>query len=123
MSRIIREIIKIYLYQNKIEEEVKNIEIMYLPDLSIFNFLSVFVLVQRILNYHPHYPTHRLYFGEVETHYRLKISSVRNEYFKSYSTSLSGAFTESPNLEAKSDLFRSLLAGYGSLKGISNIVQ
>ena len=38
----------------------------YLPDLSIFNLLSVFVLVQRILNY---YPTYRLYFGEVKTPY------------------------------------------------------
>ena len=42
---------------------------MYLPDLSIVNLLSVFVLVRRILNYYPDYPTHRLYFGEVETPY------------------------------------------------------
>ena len=41
----------------------------YLPDLSIVNLLSVFALVQGILNYHPNYPTHRLYFGEVETPY------------------------------------------------------
>ena len=31
--------------------------------------LSVSVLVQGILNYYPNYPTHRLYFGEVETPY------------------------------------------------------
>ena len=53
--------------QNK--EDVKNREIRYLPDLAIFNLLSIFVLVQRILNYYPNYPTHRLYFGEVETLY------------------------------------------------------
>ena len=46
---------------------MKHREIRYLPDLSIFNLLSVFVLVQRILNYYSYYPTHRLYFGEVET--------------------------------------------------------
>ena len=28
-----------------------------------------FVFAQRILNYYPNYPTHRLYFGEVETPY------------------------------------------------------
>ena len=28
---------------------------------------SVFVLVQRILNYYPNYATHRSYFGEVKT--------------------------------------------------------
>ena len=50
MNRIIRVIIQIFLYQNK-------------------NLLSVFVLVQRILNYYPNYPTRRLYFGEVETPY------------------------------------------------------
>ena len=58
------------LHQNKNREEVKNRELRYLPDLSIFNLHSVFVLVQRILNYYPNYPTHRLYFGEVETSYR-----------------------------------------------------
>ena len=56
------------LHQNKNREEVKNSEIRYLPDLSILNLLSV-VLVQIILNYYPNYPTHRLYFGEVETPY------------------------------------------------------
>ena len=35
----------------------------------IVNLLSVFYLVQRILNYYPNYPNHRLYFGEVETPY------------------------------------------------------
>jgi len=40
---------------------------IHLPDLSIFNLLSVFVLVRRI-NY---YPTHHLYFEEVETPYTL----------------------------------------------------
>ena len=35
--------------------------------LSIFNLLSDFFLVQRISNYYPNYPTHRLYFGKVET--------------------------------------------------------
>ena len=38
---------------------------------SFSNLLSVFVLVQRILIYYPNYPTHRLYFGEVETPYIL----------------------------------------------------
>ena len=69
MSRIIRVIIQNSFHQNKNREEVKNRKIRYLPDLSIFDLLSVFVLVQRILNYHPNYPTHRLYFGEVETLY------------------------------------------------------
>ena len=40
-----------------------------MPDLSIYNLLSVFVLVQIILNYYPNYPNHHLYFGEVETPY------------------------------------------------------
>ena len=62
-------IIQNSLHQNQNREEVKNGEIRYLPDLSIFNLLSVFVLMQRILNYYPNYPTHRLYFGEVETLY------------------------------------------------------
>ena len=74
MSRIIRVIIQNSSYQNKNREEVKNREIRYLPDLSIVNLLSVFVLVRRILNY---YPTHRLYFREVETPYR---SSRRGSY-------------------------------------------
>ena len=38
-----------------------SIDHFYLPDLSIFNLLSVFVLVQRFLNYYPNYPTYRLY--------------------------------------------------------------
>ena len=42
---------------------------MYLPAFSIYNLLTVYVLVRRILNYHPNHPTHRLYFGEVETPY------------------------------------------------------
>ena len=62
MSRIIRVIIQNSLHQNKNREKVKNREIRYLPDLSIFNY----VLVQRILNYYPNYPSHRLYFGEVK---------------------------------------------------------
>ena len=66
MSRIIRVIIQNYLHQNKNREDVKDREIRYLPDLSIFNLLSVFDFVQRILNY---YPTHRLYFGEIEKPY------------------------------------------------------
>ena len=70
MSRIIGVIIQNSLHQ-KNRDEVKNREIRYLSDPSIFNLLSVFVLVGRILNYHdlPNYPTHRLYFGEVETPY------------------------------------------------------
>ena len=40
MSRIIRVIIQNSSYQNKNREEVNNREIRYLPDLSIFNFLS-----------------------------------------------------------------------------------
>ena len=56
------------LDQNR--EEVENREIRYLPDLSIFNLLSccfACVLVGRIVNHYPNHPTHRLYFGEVET--------------------------------------------------------
>ena len=62
-------IIQNSLHQNKNREEVNNREIRYLPDLSIVNLLSAFVLVQTILNYYPNYPTHRLYFREVETPY------------------------------------------------------
>ena len=58
------------LHQNKNREGVKNREIRYLPDLSFFNLLSVYALVQRILNYYPNYSNHRLYFGEVETPYK-----------------------------------------------------
>ena len=64
-------IIQNSLYQNKNREEVKNREIRYLPDLSILNLLPVLVSIQRILNHYPNYPTHRLYFGEVETPYYL----------------------------------------------------
>ena len=69
ISRIIRVIIQNSLHQIKNREKVKNRDIRYLPDLSIFNLLSVFDLVQRILNYYPNYPTHRLNFEEVETPY------------------------------------------------------
>ena len=48
-------------------QEVNNREIRYLPDLTIVNLLPVFILVQKLLNYFPNYPTHSLYFGEVET--------------------------------------------------------
>ena len=71
---MIRVIIKNSLHQSKNRDEVNNRGIRYLPDLSIVNLLSVFVLVQRILNY---YPTHRLYFGEVEKPYRL--SGIQTE--------------------------------------------
>ena len=54
MSRIIWVLIQNSVHQNKNREEVNN---------------RAFVLVQRILNYYPNYPTHRLYFGEVETPY------------------------------------------------------
>ena len=69
---MIRVIIQNSLYQNKNREEVKNREIRYLPDLPIFISLSVVVLEQVILNYYPNYPTHRLYFGEVETLYTMQ---------------------------------------------------
>ena len=64
MSRIIRVLIKNSLHQNKNREEVKNSKIRYLPDLTIVNLLSVYVLVQRILNYYLNYPIHRLYLGK-----------------------------------------------------------
>ena len=60
------------MHQNKTREEINNREIMYLPDLSIVNLLSVFVLVQRILNYFPDYCTDSLYFGQVETPYSVR---------------------------------------------------
>ena len=40
----------------------------YLISLFLTTF-SVDVLVERILNYYPNYPTHHLYFGEDETPY------------------------------------------------------
>ena len=36
----------------------------------------MFWLVRRIFDYYPNYPTHRLYFGEVETPYSLETRSV-----------------------------------------------
>ena len=66
MSRIIK--VQNSLYQNNNGEE---------PDLSNFNLLSVFVLVQRISNYYPNYPTNRLYFGEVETPFIMFAAKVR----------------------------------------------
>ena len=39
--------------------------------LAIVNFFSIYVCVQRLLNYYPNYSTRRLYFGEVETPYCL----------------------------------------------------
>ena len=65
-----RVIIQNSLHRNINREEAKNREIRYLPDLSILNLLSVYVLVQRIFNYYPNYHTHRLYFGEVEIAYK-----------------------------------------------------
>ena len=76
ISGIIRVIIQNSSYQNKNRQEVKNREIRYLSDLSIFNLLSVFVLVRRFLNYYPNYPTHRSYFGEVETPYSIRARGV-----------------------------------------------
>ena len=38
--------------------------------LTIVNFFSIYVLVQRLLNYYPKYPTRRFSFGEFETPYR-----------------------------------------------------
>ena len=69
MRWINRVLIQNSLHQNKNREEVKNKEIRHLPDLSIVSLLSVFVWVQRFLNSYPIYPTHCLYFGEVETPY------------------------------------------------------
>ena len=39
--------------------------------LTVVNLFSIYVLVQRLLNYYPSYSTRRLYFGEVETPYKL----------------------------------------------------
>ena len=77
MIRIIRVIIQNYLHQKKNREEVKNREIRYLPGHSIFNLLSVYVLLRRILNHNPNYPTHHLYFGEVETPYYIPFNILR----------------------------------------------
>ena len=42
LDQHIAKLITFFLHQNKNREEVKNREIRYLPDLSIFNLLSVF---------------------------------------------------------------------------------
>ena len=43
---------------------------MYLLDLSMVNLLSVFCFGAKNFKFiYPNYPTHRLYFGEVETPY------------------------------------------------------
>ena len=70
MRRIISVIIQNSSYQNTNREEVNNSEIRQIPDLSIFNLLTVYVLDEEfwiitliILL------THRLYFEEVETLY------------------------------------------------------
>ena len=60
------DINKVFRLSQNINNEQNNQGLPY----SIFNLLSVFVLVQRLLNYHPNYPIQRLYFGEVETLYR-----------------------------------------------------
>ena len=44
MSRIIRVIIQNSLHQNKNRDEVENREIRYVPDISILNLLSVYIL-------------------------------------------------------------------------------
>ena len=59
---------QVTLVRYKVFRLFKNIK-DELPNLSILNLLSVFLLVRRILNYFSNYPTHRLYFGEVETPY------------------------------------------------------
>ena len=64
------------MYQNKNREQVKIREIRYLPDLTIFNLLC-FGLVQRTLNYYPNYPSHRLYFGEVQTPHTVEVVQQR----------------------------------------------
>ena len=55
-----------------INYEQDNLDINSLLTSLLLTSSLVFVLVQRILNYYPNYPAHRLYFGEVETAYRVK---------------------------------------------------
>ena len=52
-----------YIYFSSVWE-VQNFQKEMLKDL-----LSVILLVRRISNYYPNYPTHCLYFGEVEKPY------------------------------------------------------
>ena len=63
MSRIIRVIIQNSLYQNKNRTGGKKQRSGIFP-ISLFFTSSVYVLVRRIFNYYPNYPTHRLYFAE-----------------------------------------------------------
>ena len=101
MSRVI---IQNSLHRNKNREEVNNREIGYLPDLSIVNLFSVFVLIGRILNSHHNYPTHRLYFGEVEIPYNRAPGGVSGppgskravNYFFMWHFSVSELFLSSP---------------------------
>ena len=67
MSRIIRVIIQKSLYQNINRKR-----------LTIVNLFSIYILVQRFLNYYPNYSTHRLYFGEVEAPYSEKGNDQTN---------------------------------------------
>jgi len=74
-----------YVYKRNINrDDVQKWEIRYLPDLSIVNLVSVNVLVRRILNYHPNYTTHRLYFREVETPYLDNLFLMNNKIFPLY---------------------------------------
>jgi len=49
MSRIIRVIIQNSSYQNINREEINNREIRYIPDLSIFNLISVYILGKSVV--------------------------------------------------------------------------
>ena len=46
--------------------------------LTIVNLFSIYVLVQKLLNYYPTLSTRRLYFGEVETPYGLAQNTFLN---------------------------------------------
>jgi len=69
MIRIISVLIQNSLYKNK-TEGMLNIVRSGIYLISLFPTSSlVYVLIGRILNYYPSYPTRRLYFREVEIAY------------------------------------------------------
>ena len=71
------------------------------------NLFSIYVLIQRLLNYYPNYSTRRLYFGEVETPYNIDDAIKYYHSKKTYGNSLTSPAetTGFPNKHQKMIIF------------------
>ena len=65
--------------------------------------------MQRILNHYPNYPTHRLYFGEVETPYTQKSDLAKNLKIQSVRRCVAWCFREYGHWPLKVDQKKSYM--------------